>query len=136
MVIVDNSTYDTDYQIEGGQSNMMNNANCLLIGYFAERLASMEISDLTKMVIRSCSLYYDVSYCTQVTLILHWCCHDNDTVPSITSDFLFPVVMVTLLLAHPLPQSLNIQIATSLVTMVSSFMPHCVIVCKLVHFRL
>ena len=117
---------------------MMNNANCLLIGYFAERLACMEISDVTKMVICSYSLYYyyDVAcYCSQVTLLLHWCYHDNDTVPFITSDFLFPVVMVTLLLAHSLPQSLNIQIATSLVTMVSSFMPHCVIVRKLVHFR-
>ena len=51
MVITDDSTNDTGYQIQGGQSDMMNNANCLLIGYFVERLASMDTSYLTNMVI-------------------------------------------------------------------------------------
>lgn len=43
--------YFIDYQIQLGQRDMMNNANCFLIGYFAEKLASMETHHLTNMVI-------------------------------------------------------------------------------------
>lgn len=48
--------------------------------------------------------------------------------PSVTSSFLFSVAMVTVLLEHPLPQSLNIKIAIKLVSMVSLIMSSCIFV--------
>ena len=106
---------------------MMNNANCYLIGYFAERLSSMEAQHLTNMVTQGALCINDYCY-PQVTLLLDMCHHDDNISPSVKSSFLFSVAMVTVLLTHSLPQSLNRKIANNLVSMVSSIMPYCVIV--------
>ena len=39
-----------DYQIQSEHCDVMNNANSLLIGYFAEKLATMETHHLINMV--------------------------------------------------------------------------------------
>ena len=76
-------------------------------------------------------MYVTDCYCLQVTMLLDMCCHDDNTLPSITPEFLFPIAMVTALLAHPLPKSLNRKISICLVSMVSSVMLFCVFVSNL-----
>lgn len=65
--------YMIDYQIQSGHSDMMNNANSLLIGYFAERLASTEIHHLTNMVIDGRCLILCVTIFTH-RLLSYWIC--------------------------------------------------------------
>jgi len=102
----------------------MNNANSYLIGYFAERLGSLKAYHLTMVMGPYNGLL--LLLLLKVTLLLDMCEHSPSS--TITSKFLFSVTMVTLLLTHPLPQSLHIKVAINLVSMVSSIMPFCVLV--------
>ncbi|XP_065904568.1 HEAT repeat-containing protein 1-like isoform X3 [Dysidea avara] len=86
--------------------DVMTMANCALIGWFASKLATMETTHLTNMVV----------------LFLDMCCHDDQGLMSPKS--LFSIAMVTSLLSHPLPIPLHIKLAGSLTCMVSS-LQHC-----------
>jgi len=129
MVIIISYSMITAYQIQSSDSDVMNDANCHLIGYVAERLSSMETHHLITMVTESVLCWFN--HCSQIDLLLDMSHHDDSISVFFKPSFLFSVATVTQLLMYSLPSSLNIKICTNLVSMVSSIVPHCVLVSKL-----